>query len=208
MIDNLKSHYQHLLASHGDNPQAVQHTDQASQYARFKILSAIDPQAQSILDVGCGLGDMFGFLRDNHFNGQYLGVDFLSDFIQLAQQKYRRYANAHFAECDISEQSLPQGYDYVLLSGVFNNKIDNNQHFMLQAIKKMYASANKGIAFNALSTYVDYQDDELFYTDPLALFDFCKTQLSPNVSLKHDYQVRAGAFPYEFTLFVYKESQR
>ena len=32
----------------------------------------------------------------------------------------------------------------------------------------------KKIIFNNLSKYVDYKDKNLFYADPLVIFDFCK----------------------------------
>ena len=69
----------------------------------------------------------------------------------------------------------------------------------------MFAAANKEISFNMMSTYVDYQADDLFYFDPLKIFDFCKKELSPLVMLKHDYALGEKNYPYEFSIFVQKE---
>jgi hypothetical protein len=38
--------------------------------------------------------------------------------------------------------------------------------------------------------------DDLFYADPLALFEHCRTRFSRRVALLHDYPL------YEFTLLV------
>jgi hypothetical protein len=40
---------------------------------------------------------------------------------------------------------------------------------------------------------------DLYYADPLFLFDYCKTKFSTLVSLIHDYPL------YEFTILVRKE---
>jgi hypothetical protein len=60
------------------------------------------------------------------------------------------------------------------------------------------------LAFNALSTYVDYIDEHLNYLDPAAMLDFCKTELSARTVLRHDYLLKEGVIPYEFTMYVYK----
>jgi hypothetical protein len=64
------------------------------------------------------------------------------------------------------------------------------------------AQATVGYAFNMLSRFVDYFDDELYYEDPLHAFRFCKEQLSPLVTLRHDYAVRPGSIPFEFSIYV------
>lgn len=208
MINNLKAYYKNLLEQHGDSPLAVQHINSASQYKRFEILSAIDNNAQSIIDLGCGLGDMYQYLQNNNFDGRYLGLDFLDDFIKLANDKFdsSNKKNVDFQVCDLNKDDIPSGYDYILLSGVFNNKMENNKEFMFNTLKKMFTSANKGIAFNVMSTYVDYQDEQLYYSDPLEVFDYCKRHLSSAVTLKHDYLVKADSIPYEYTIYVYKQA--
>jgi len=207
MIKNLKNHYQVLLDTHGDSPAAVQHRDKESQYKRFEILTEIDHQAKSFIDIGCGLSDLFDYLLQRGFNGKYLGLDFLSGFIQLSKEKYNAYPNGEFNVFDLDVDKIPRGYEYILLSGVFNNRIINSQDFMLNTIRMMFDSAEKGVAFNAMSTYVDYQDDELYYSNPLEVFDFCKKNITPYIVLKHDYILKAGSVGYEYTMYLFKDAK-
>ena len=100
---------------------------------------------------------------------------------------------------------FPNGYDYFLLSGVFNNRTERSKEFMIQTIDKMFHACNKGVAFNSMSTYVEFQDDELFYSDPKEIFHYCKKYLTQSVVLKHDYKVKENAFPYEYTMYLYKD---
>jgi SAM-dependent methyltransferase len=200
MIKDLKAHYQRLFAKAGDSPAAVQYSSHDSQVVRFAILSQYVDKDSDIIDLGCGLADMLPFLRDKGFTGRYLGCDFVPEFIARAKQKYSKDSNAKFIEYDIFQHELPTGYDYVLISGIFNNKIKDNMSFVTATLTKSMHKVKKGVVFNALSTYVEYQDPELFYIDPMSLFDYCKRNLTPYISLKHDYITKPGGFPYEFTM--------
>jgi hypothetical protein len=50
-----------------------------------------------------------------------------------------------------------------------------------------------------LSTYVHWKAENLYYADPFMFFDFCKRNISPYVSLLHDYPL------FEWTLLVRKQ---
>lgn len=207
MIENLKEHYSKLFEQNGISPAAVQHSSELGQFKRFEILTAALPKTASIIDLGCGLGDMLTYLRKNHYTGNFLGLDFMPEFISTAEQRFTNDEQAKFQEFDILNEDIPEGYEYILLSGVFNNNIEDIESFMQTTLIKMFKACGKGMAFNSLSTYVDYQDEDLYYSDPLEVFDFCKKNLSPLVTLKHDYITHEGAFPYEYTMFVNRVSK-
>ena len=142
--------------------------------------------------------------RSRGFSGTYLGLDFVPPFIDHDISKYRNDRRARFQLFDIATEDFPRGYDYLFLSGVFNNRTDTNKQFMLDTIIKMFDACNKGVAFNAMSTYVDYYDDALYYSDPLDTFDFCKKTLTRKVTLRHDYIVRDNSIPFEYTIYLYR----
>ena len=206
MIKDLKQYYQSLYQAHGNSVEAVQHVSQASQYKRFDILTDIDTQLNSIIDIGCGLGDMYHYLNSKGYQGSYLGLDFVDEFIQAASEKFRAHSQANFARFDLTKEKIPATHDYILLSGVFNNNTPDAKQFMLSTIDAMFQACKKGVAFNAMSTYVDFLNDVLFYIDPLEVFDHCK-KLGAHVVLKHDYIVKEGSVPYEFTMYLYKDAK-
>ncbi len=202
MIDDLKAHYQKLFAMSGDSVKAVQYPDSDSQRVRFAILSNGLDKSSSIIDLGCGLGDMLPFLRENGFTGKYLGCDFVPEFIALAKQKYANDNMASFLEFNILTDKFPDGFEHVLISGIFNNKIENNLDFISVSLKKSMEKAQKSIRFNALSDYVEYKEEHLFYISPVYLFDYCKKNITSYVNLKHDYLTKPNGFPYEFTMVL------
>ena len=202
MTDDLQAHYRRLFDMHGDSPLSVQYSDKESQHKRFEVLAAIDDDLGSVLDIGAGLGHMLTWLRSQGFAGKYHGVDFVDEFVDHASATFADDALAAFAKTDLRTGTLPSGFDYALANGVFNNLAEDNMGFLESTITRMFEVANKGIAFNALSTYVDYQVVGLFYADPREVFDFCKVNLSRRVVLRHEYVTRADTIPFEFTMYV------
>ena len=55
---------------------------------------------------------------------------------------------------------------------------------MIKILKKMFKASKKGIIFNSLSKYVDYEEKSLFYSYPDKIFNFCVKNLSKYVVLK------------------------
>jgi len=206
--ENLVLHYQELLSKHGNTANTLQHFDEYSQRERFRILtSVIDVMSFSVLDVGCGLGHLASFLNNTTKKFTYLGTDIVPEFVSLSKDNFKSYPNIQFEHKNVFETGQMNGenlYDYVIMCGIFNNKMDDNWIFLTEALQKAYNMANKAVAVNLLSTYVDYQEKDLYYCDPLQIFDYCKKSVSKKVSLRHDYIVKKGSIPYEYTIYLYK----
>ena len=196
--------YRDRLATYGPSSEAVQYADRESHFARFEVIAGVDPDMRSVLDVGCGLGDFCHFLRARGRGARYHGVDIVPEFVARAAEVFADDDAAGVSLLDAEVETLPGGYDYAVLSGVFNNAMEDNWGFMTRTLRRMWAAAGKGISFNAMSTYVDYRDPDLFYVDPMQVFAFCKAELGGHPVLRHDYSVRPGGFPFEFAVYVYK----
>ena len=93
----------------------------------------------------------------------------------------------------------------MILSGLFNDKTKNSEKFMYKIIKKMFLSSRKGIVFNGLSKYVDYEDKKLFYNYPDKILKFCISNLSKYVVLKTNYQLKNNIIPFEYSIAVFKK---
>jgi len=204
-LRQLAAHYDTLAFKHGNTPAAVQKSSLETQEARLKILSdvVLDPAA-SISDFGCGAGYLLSYLRrEKGYSGEYTGYDISHRLLELARDAY---PDATFQKRDIFAEGISSSFDYVLVSGVFNNRINDNWGFICGALTTLFKSCKKAMAFNLLSRYVDFTDPGLFYADPAAVFHFCKEHLSPCVTIRHDYEVKAGTVPFEFTTIVYPSS--
>ncbi len=204
MNDQLITHYQTLLKKYGASSQAVQYRDKESHFSRFKMLARISSEIHSLLDIGCGLADFYHFLCSQGFDGKYLGLDFVPEFVTLANESIAANPNAEVRLLDVSSGTLPTGFDYGFVSGVFNNRSQDSSKFIYETLERLWNACEKGIAFNVLSTFVDYLDEDLFYVNPLEVFEFLKCKLGGHVVMYHDYVVNTGGYPYEVTFHVYK----
>ena len=202
-LQRLRDHYDLLARIHGYGPEASQMSSVASQEQRMRVLAEIirEPDA-SVLDFGCGTGHLCEVLRrDAGFRGRYTGYDLSAETLALART---RHPGAHFEQRDIFREGVGNHFDYVLIGGVFNNRVLDNWAFLTGALSVLFPHVRRGLAFNALSAFVDFQDAGLYYADPEAVFRFCKESLSPAVNIRHDYEVKPGVVPFEFTTQVFR----
>lgn len=202
-LRDTRAHYARLLRAHGDSPQAVAWRDAATQERRMAVLAEVgDLRAARVLDFGCGTGHLLTFLREQaDFRGQYVGYDLSGEMIDVAR---RKFPGVQFEARDILESGVGADFDYVLINGVFNHRLDDNWGLMTAILEQLFPHVRRALAFNALSTYVDYAEPDLSYVNPERVFRFCKQRLSPLVTLRHDYLVKDGVVPFEFAVYAYQ----
>ena len=201
--------YRNLYLKHGDNPASVKARTAKQQEMRFKHLidCAEITSSDSILDVGSGLGNFLTYIRKKKLQCNYTGIDFYEDFINISKKKYSKDKNSKFIKFDICNKKINKKYDWVVLSGTFNDRHKNSKSEMIKILKKMFKASKKGIIFNSLSKYVDYEEKSLFYSYPDKIFNFCVKNLSKYVVLKTDYQLKKGVIPFEYTMCVKKNEK-
>ena len=140
--------------------------------------------------------------------GRYLGLDALPEFIDYCRSKMGETQAAQFEVFDAGDTDYVAGRDWWLVSGMFNNIFRSNARHLtwIRAVLcNAFAAANKGIAFNALSTIGAQPAEGLYYQDPEVMMGWCARKLSANLCCRHDYNPppSEGVAP-DFTLYVYK----
>ncbi len=181
----LIENYRSLFQKYGDAPEANQWSPEGERF-RFEKLTQIAPLGgRKILDVGCGLGHLYPFLLNKFGHVEYVGVDIVPDTVAYAAQKY---PNARFLCRDLLEETLQEQFDYVLISGVFNNAIPGATEFLKELVSISFQHCTAGLAFNFTSTYVNYREAAMAYHDPIEVLDFCLKNLTHRVTLHHHYE--------------------
>ncbi len=208
--ERLIKHYQAQLQAYGPTHQAVQWSSVDAQQRRFRVLSAVVEPHDTVVDVGCGVGDLLTFLRGNAgFRGNYLGLDFVPEFIAHCRKRYADDEGAEFRTFNLWSDPFPAGYDCFLTSGTFNNRVseaEDHLTWMRLAIASMFASARKVAAFNSLSSHVDRLESNLFYTRPEEMLEWCARHLTRRFTLRHDYNIPPQlGLPIDYTMFLFKD---
>lgn len=199
-LEQLERHYSALVQQHGEAPASAQWSSRESQERRMQVLAEVGDLGQArVLDLGCGTAHLLHVLRERGFAGEYVGWDLSEPALALARA---RFPGVRLERRDVLLEGVGEDFDYVLLNGVFNNRLSDNWRFFTALLEAVWPHCRRGLAFNALSTWVDWFDEGLWYVDPERVFRFCKEKLTSAVALRHDYLVREGAPPFEFAVYL------
>lgn len=191
--------YNKAFRQYGDDTKSVLWGNQQRQYLRFtELVKYIDmnDSSKELLDIGCGTADLFKYLNFNGYRGNYKGYDINENLIELARKKYD---NINVEVVDIMEADSVNAFDYILMSGIFNSNMGQDIDWVKKFVKKMFSMCRNHIAFNALSSLVNYKDKSMFYIDPFEMTKYCCEVLSKRVTLFHHH------LPYNYTIVVFKD---
>ncbi len=193
----LSEDYDKSLERFGPGPKALLWWDYRSMAIRFRELVSDAPIfGKSIMDAGCGLGDLLPFLYAKSPDFRYLGVDKKTEFIEIARQRY----DGHEFKVDDPFHKKIGMFDVVLSSGVMNGNVDNWLAKRKKMIANLFDQTGEVLAFNMAGGFKPPPDDSLIaYANPQEIFDFCKS-LTPRVVLKTEYLQK------DFTIVMFKKS--
>jgi trans-aconitate methyltransferase len=191
----IRYHRARVAAFGRGTPAALGWKTPRSQTARFEVLAEIgDLNGHSVLDVGCGHGDLRAFLGERYPNLHYLGIDHFEPFLEVAYERHASWPNTRFLLGDFTTARLPE-VDYIVASGALGYR-DQESDFVVRMIDKLYASCRVALGFNLLRHVPDGETVLAAY-DPETIASHCR-RLASRVSL------REGYLQNDFTVFLYR----
>jgi len=186
--------YCNALACHGPTFGVTLWKSRRSQRARFKVLSRmLDLKGLTVLDAGCGLGDLAGYLADRRIAvGRYIGVDAIPELI--CHLRTRAMPGAEFIHADFAADldafaslARAHGADVIVFSGSLNTF---EQPVAMRILDRAFESARIGIVFNFLSTSSPKPpknpDDPARRFDPAIVLAWALSR-TPHVGFRTDY---------------------
>jgi len=201
-LDHVKSYFDKRIQEHGASPRGSDWNSETSQNIRFdQLLKVIETPSFSLLDYGCGYGALADYLELKGFEADYYGYDILESAIETARKAHLDKARRLF----FTDKSQLPVCDYTVASGIFNFRGEQSfeewTDYVLGVLTEFDQLSQHGFASNFLTKYSDAEKmrPDLYYANPLFLFDFCKQNFSRNVALLHDYRL------YDFTLIIRKD---
>ncbi len=201
-MEQVKSYFGKRIEQHGASPRGADWNGTESQNTRFdQLLKIVEASSFSILDYGCGTCALADYMDQIGLHADYYGFDILESAIEIARQSQGGKPNRTF----FTEQDKLPVCDYVVASGVFNVRGEQSfetwTQYVVNSFHRFNDLSRKGFASNFLTKYsdADKMRADLYYADPLYLFDYCKRNFSKNVALLHDYRI------YDFTILVRKD---
>lgn len=159
-------------------------------------------EGTSILDVGCGFGDINKYLAEKGYSEYYyMGIDITDEFIDVAKKTYREH-NINFKAGDFLSTEFKQKFDYILMSGVFNYRLnmnsDENYEYLFDFVNKAFRICSKGVSFNFIIDIVDFKNNNVAYHNPSIVLEYAY-KLSKRICFYNDYM------PFESSVYISKD---
>lgn len=189
-----------------EQPNIVGYNSRAEQAAVFGTVIPYRAalEEESILDVGCGIGDLYAYIIEYlslyEDAVDYTGIDKNEKMIKYAKIKFpqisNKFNNILLEDNDLSEKK----YDWVVAGSVFNLKEDVSNNSVKDYITMMYDLSNKGVGINLLSRIPEGSidpDDKFITHDPVELFDWAQKEFK-QITLINEYLTG------DFCLHIYK----
>lgn len=191
----IATYYNRLVDQYGHDPRACDASSSASLEIRYKVLSEVcDLSGLSVLEVGCGFGDLSVHLRKRFPTVRYTGVDLSPRMVEEAR---RCHPGLEFSCCDLMAMPDDAKYDVVLAQGIFYLLREDADARTKAMIEKMFALARKAVAFSAISSWTTRKTPGEHYLDPATLLETCRS-LTSKVVLRHDH------LPNDVAMYLYK----
>lgn len=196
-LSDLSEDYEKSLKQYGESPQALLWWDYRSMAIRFReLVKDVPLDGKSVLDAGCGMGDLLPYLYAKSTSFRYLGVDRNKGFIEIAD---KRYAGHNFKVADPFNKKVGE-FDVVLSSGVMNGNYDGWLEKRKKMITSLYKQANQVLAFNMAGGLKPIAHDSLIaYADAQEIFEYCGTMSSRVI-------LRAHYLQKDFTIVMFKKN--
>ncbi|MCB9991196.1 MAG: class I SAM-dependent methyltransferase [Rhodospirillales bacterium] len=203
-LDAIAKSYGERVKTMGSTAKAAGWRDTQTQHLRFQQLFHLfgdGDEAFSLIDLGCGYGEMLKAVPEQLDERlyRYVGYDISMEMVEEGRQLFADDERISF----VCESEIEDSADYIVASGIFNHHFGTDpavwQEHIMNTVAQMVDKAAKGAAFNIMTTHVDFQEDYIYYADPAYMLDQCLERFGRHVRLLHDYPL------YEFTVLIDKK---
>ncbi|HYN79374.1 MAG TPA: class I SAM-dependent methyltransferase [Lamprocystis sp. (in: g-proteobacteria)] len=143
---NTDTFYRTALRRYGHNAQGAHWESEHTQRVRFTVLRRLLPADLSgltLVDVGCGLGDLYHYLEsESALPGRYIGLDVCEPMVEIARTR----TGQRILLRDALQDRLPPA-DYYVCSGAMNTLTREETRLF---IARCLAASRIGFLFNLL----------------------------------------------------------
>lgn len=189
--------YEEHVRRFGYGYRALGFGRRASQEKRFQAACALGSfHGASVLDVGCGFGDLLAWLNARGMHPRYSGIDICAPMIERCRKRFPAEAG-RFAVADVLAYQPAERFDYVVASGLFGYAASTTEARIWPTLERLFSWCGVGLAVNFLSARTPRRSPGRVYVEPAELLD-AALRLTPAVRLDHSY------LPNDFTLCLYR----
>jgi SAM-dependent methyltransferase len=197
-VDYVRSRYEGRISRGGLNFASMNSGTEERQAIRHSVHASVIEPNSSVLDVGCGMGYFYKFIAERGFEGRYVGIDLVPQYVDLCTEQF---PEASFKVLDVLTKGFDEHFDVIVASQVFNARYPHSDNLEVLSwfMRSAYGAARRAVSVDFLTSYVDFTKPDLYYFSPEVVFSQAKA-LTRLVRLNHNY------LPFEFTVQLFVES--
>ncbi len=195
--ERISNYYRNNMEKGKQDYEKLGWESKEAQDKRFDILiSETEMEGKTLLDVGCGLGNLLEYIEEKGINVDYHGVDLLEEMIENAKKKNLK---GHFYCLDLFKNNpFPdKSFDIIYASGIFNLNLENNREFLRQALQVFLRLSREYVVFNLLHYKSPNREDKYFYFNPAEV----KEMLEKDFGI-YDAKIREQYLNNDFTVII------
>ncbi len=208
VINNQKTFYSGLLERYDIHSQSAVAWFDGGQETRFRELVKILPDKRapySLLDVGCGMGDMGDYLLKKGFHRiVYTGIDALDEMVESGR---RKYPGITLMKQEFLNESFRSPFDFLICSGAMNVRMfrteKKQEEYIADFIRKLSSLSTRGCAFNLLCTGESRhfsEDRSIYYAHRKRIYLLCR-EICRDVELVFRSEI------FGFTVYMRKDAE-
>ncbi|MDF2988423.1 MAG: Methyltransferase type 11 [Eubacterium sp.] len=200
-MDKIKQYYDENNIAGSPDYYILGWESEEAQKLRFEqLIGNLGLEGRTILDVGCGTGNLLEYIGTKFTNFRYTGIDVLPHMIERAEQKK---LNGNFICMDLFKNNpySNKSFDIIFSSGIFNLNLGNNVDFLLDAVEMFQSLAGEAVSFNLLWDKSQDKDNKYFYFSPEDVLD----KLNSKYEGIWDITIQKGYLHNDFTVYLKKK---
>ncbi|PIU78850.1 MAG: hypothetical protein COZ28_02400 [Candidatus Moranbacteria bacterium CG_4_10_14_3_um_filter_44_15] len=193
-----KRAYKKAFKKYKGSIKSLMYNSYDSAAIRYKeLVKDLNFSNKSILDVGCGFGDIIPFIFSKSTSFKYTGIDIMKEFIQEAKKRYPEY---DFVTGNYFKNPLKKKFDIIICCGALNSNYGKKtMSFRKRAIKTMFNHCKEAVAFNMAGGISpnNKKGSTIYYANSMDLLAYC-VKLSKKIVLRNHYHEK------DFTIVIFK----
>lgn len=202
-LEDTARFYENHVRRYGYSYRALGFGRRSSQEKRFDALGVLGSfHGKTLLDVGCGFGDLLAWLHARGIEPRYTGMDICAPMIERCRKRFA-------AECALGKASFVIGdaltfvadepYDFIVASGIFGYRAKDTRKRVQPTLERLFDLTRCALGVNFLSGEAPARSPGRLYLHPSDVLQFA-LKLTPSVRLDHTY------LPNDFTVCLYRRT--
>lgn len=187
--------YRQAFAEHGRSVNAI-FIPKGRQQERFEAITRHFEDGFSILDFGCGLGDLRTYLATRFNRFDYTGADIMEGFVESNCETHPQGSFIHIRDF----ADIETAFDHVVICGTFNIDYfgDEIRHarYVKDALAHLWNKTKRSLSVDFMHTEVDFRAPRAYHQDIAEIEKFAHAEFGERVIIDRSY------LPYEFALTV------